>query len=399
MPPLKGDLPTISPRVLHVITRVVEARLPGEQKTIACAVAKLSRLFTKDRPCLPSRYLDEAVHASAYLSYFLPVNLAKVQALLDELPTQQREWEEPSGLRVLDLGSGPGTGSLAVLDWLSRRDPASAQRLSVVAVDSSAAALQRARDLWECYCREAGTQGARLATCEGNLEQSRAAWHESVGASPYDLIILANCVNELWRDAADCIASRARFITTLLDWLALRGTVMIVEPALRETSRALHSVRDRLLQEQRCTVYGPCLHGESCPALIDPDDWCHEERRWAAPASIQEIDREAGFIKDALKFSYLLLRKDGLSVGPRNPATVRIVSELRELKGDTRAWVCNELGRFEIGRLDRAESGSNAPWSQCQRGTIVKIQGLKRRDGAALVRIPPEGTVEIVRKP
>ncbi|HSS30213.1 MAG TPA: hypothetical protein VLL06_04270, partial [Nitrospiraceae bacterium] len=74
-----------------------------------------------------------------------------------------------------------------------------------------------------------------------------------------------------------------------------------------------------------------------------------------------------------------------------------VVSELRELKGDTRAWLCNELGRSEVGRLDRAESETNAAWDHCRRGTIVRIEGLKRKEGATLERIPTEGTVEMIR--
>lgn len=172
---------------------------------------------------------------------------------------------------------------------------------------------------------------------------------------------------------------------------------MIVEPALRKTSRALHHVRDRLLAENRCTIYSPCLHEKNCPALLNLDDWCHEERPWEPPPAIQQIDREVGFIKDALKFSYLVLRTDGLTIADRSPDTFRMVSELRKLKGDTRAWLCNELGRCEVGRLDRTRSAPNAAWDHCQRGTIVRIEGVKRKEGATLARIPAEGTVEILR--
>ena len=172
---------------------------------------------------------------------------------------------------------------------------------------------------------------------------------------------------------------------------------MLMEPALRETSRALHQVRDRLLQENRCTVYSPCLHEKDCPALLNRDDWCHEERIWNPPASIKQIDRDTRFIKDALKFSYLLLRTDGLTIAARSPETFRLVSELRVLKGDTRAWLCNELGRSEVGRLDRAESPTNETWDECSRGTIVKIEKLTRKAGASLGRIPCDATVQIVR--
>jgi hypothetical protein len=189
----------------------------------------------------------------------------------------------------------------------------------------------------------------------------------------------------------------ARLIGDLLTQLTPHGTLMTVEPALRETSRALHQLRDQLLAESRCTIYSPCLHEKNCPALLNADDWCHEERPWEPPPRIQQIDREVGFIKDALKFSYLLLRTDGRTIADRGPGTFRMVSELRKLKGDTRAWLCNELGRQEVGRLDRASSVTNVEWDYCQRGTILRIEGAKRRDGASLSRIPAEGTVEIVR--
>jgi hypothetical protein len=274
-----------------------------------------------------------------------------------------------------------------------------AEHLSVTAVDASGTALRQAERLWDVYSRMAGTSGAKLRTHTTNLQH---LLHGSLGeeisqARPFDLIILANCLNELWTESFDPTDARAGLIATTLPWLSSNGTVMIVEPALRETSRALHRVRDRLLQDKRCNVYSPCLHENNCPALVDPDDWCHEERAWEPPAAIQQIDDEVGFIKDALKFSYLMLRTDGRTIAPRAPNTFRVVSELRELKGDTRAWVCNELGRSEIGRLDRAESEANAAWQDCERGTIVRIEGMKRKEGATLGRIPSEGTVEIVR--
>lgn len=186
-------------------------------------------------------------------------------------------------------------------------------------------------------------------------------------------------------------------LADLLTLLAPHGTLMIVEPALRETSRALHEVRDLLLEDRRCTVYSPCLHERNCPALLDRDDWCHEERAWEPPSWIQQIDREVGFIKDALKFSYLLLRTDGKTIVERSPDTFRLVSELRKLKGDTRAWLCNELGRTEAGRLDRAAADMNSAWDECQRGTIVRIEGLTRKAGASLERISDSTAVHIVR--
>jgi ribosomal protein RSM22 (predicted rRNA methylase) len=400
MESFKGKVPArLSPHIIQAIEHLVLGEGPIESERQSQAVAGLSRLFTRERAALPQQYLDDPDHAAAYLRYFLPVNLCKIQVLLDELPGETIVRGQNERIAVLDLGCGPGTGGLAALDWLQQRHPERVPDLSVVAADHSRQALRSADRLWDIYCRESCIGRCGLQTHAGNLERPlNGSLGEKIRAGgPYSLIILANCLNELYTDVADPAGARASLVAGLLPLLRPDGTVVLLEPALRQTARGLHQVRDRLLQEQQCTVYSPCLHEDRCPALVNPADWCHEERAWEAPASIQAIDQAVGFIKDALKFSYLLLRKDGRTIVPHDPRTFRVVSELRELKGDTRAWVCNELGRSDVGRLDRAESEANSAWDDCQRGTIVRIEGLKRKEGSTLGRIPAEGTVEIIR--
>jgi ribosomal protein RSM22 (predicted rRNA methylase) len=390
---------SLSSEVLTVLAKVSPERdLRGE--ALAQAVVQLSRLFTTARPTLTSRYLDDPAHASAYHSYFLPVNLSKVQVLLDELPSDIIQETPDRPMAVLDLGCGQGTGSLALLDWLWHRSQERAKSLSVLATDASEVSLQDAKRLWEAYCQEVGISGAGLRCIEGNLEHPLKGdlGKQIVRGGPYDLIIMANCLNELFSASVDPSAERAAVVAQLLPFLAPHGTIMIVEPALRQTARELHQLRNHLLKQNLCTVYSPCLHEKACPALDHPDDWCHEERPWQTPPAIAAIDREVGFIKDALKFSYLLLRTDGRTIATRSPQIFRVVSELRELKGDTRAWLCNELGRSEVGRLDRAASTTNAAWETCQRGSIIRLDGETRKEGATLGRIPSEGTVEMIRQ-
>lgn len=383
----------VSRRLLDDISVSVEGEVVSS-KQLAQSVAELSRIFTKERERLSVSYLDNSHLGAAYLQYFLPVNLAKIQRLLDEMPTP----EVAESFSVLDLASGPGTGALAVLDWWHQQ--ALPYALSVTAIDGSAAALRQARRLWDRYC-EAGTVGAvSLQTNEGDIE--RRVWLEQVKQrAPFDLIIVANCLNEVYTDAHDSTEMRAELISASLSLLAPHGTMMIVEPALRETSRALLHVRDRLLQEKHCTVYSPCLHESGCPALVNPTDWCHEERAWEPPMIIQQIDNEVGFIKDALKFSYLLLRKDGKTIAERRPDVYRVVSELRKLKGEKRAWLCNEQGRQEVGRQDRLASSSNEAFDQWHRGAIVQIEKIahKERKGkvSALGRIEQDAVVELIR--
>jgi hypothetical protein len=149
------------------------------------------------------------------------------------------------------------------------------------------------------------------------------------------------------------------------------------------------------------TVYSPCLHERACPALVHPDDWCHEERTWDPPAWIQTLDKETGFIKDALKFSYVLLRKDGRTVVEREPQLYRVVSELRVLKGEKRAWLCNGQGRPEVGRLDRLASPLNAAVDDWHRGAIVRISEIirKERNGklSTVGRVDSDSAVQLIR--
>jgi len=384
---------TVSSLVLQVIQEVAAQR-GVSRKGLAHEVAQLSSLFTKERAALAYSYLDVPSFAAAYLNYFLPVNLAKIQVLLDEMPVEKKH----ETFSVLDLGSGPGTGSLAVLDWWHRRRNAVA--LSVVTLDRSSSALRDAAQLWEGYSQAAGVKGSNLQTYEADLE--RSVWLNAVGPKrPFDLVILANCLNEMYADATDPVEMRTRFVTQALLLLKPSGTMMIIEPALRETSRALHRVRDRLLHDNRCTIYSPCLHERNCPALVKPDDWCHEERVWEPPMMIQQIDEQVGFIKDALKFSYVLLRKDGKTIVERRPEVFRVVSELRQLKGEKRAWLCNEQGRQEVGRQDRLASPQNQALDQWHRGAIVQIEKIvhKERKGkvSSLGRIEQDAAVQIVR--
>ncbi len=393
----------LSPILLKSIEQVATSSTRGGMNRIAEAVADLSRLFTKDRASLKSDYLDHPARAAAYLRYFLPVNLSKIQVLLDEMPQGWPDQASGRSIRILDVGSGPGVGALAVLDWFHQHRPDRVSDLRVVAIDVSIEALKQARQLWAIYGRESGAAGGRLITHEGNLERSlKGVWLSQVEEqTPYDLIIAANCLNELFSRTADTAEARVELVTQLLAKLAPSGTLMIVEPALRDTSRALHQLRDHLIQEKRCTIYSPCLHEDSCPALVNPFDWCHEERGWEPPSGIQKIDEAVGFIKDALKFSFLLLRKDGRTIVERRPDIYRVVSELRELKGEKRAWLCNELGRSEIGRQDRLKSESNAPLDDWHRGAIVQIGRVvrKEREGkvSAVGRIERDGTVQIIR--
>jgi ribosomal protein RSM22 (predicted rRNA methylase) len=393
----------LSPHVLKAWSTVVGLAdaegLRDLPKPLCRGVVSLWERFTRARSHEGASYLDDAACRLAYLAYYFPVNLSKVQALLDEMPEPAGDCDGAAvSFSVLDLGSGPGTTALAVLDWARQHASVRRQRIHLVAVDRSPHALKDCQRFWTSYASLTEGEQAKLVTIRADIDRFNFAADPRVTGRAYDLIVLANTLDELFRRARHPIKRRTELLATLLNCLDERGTLMIIEPALRRTSRQLHEVRDALLKERLCTVYSPCLREETCPALIREDDWCHEERPWTPPPLVEAIDRQVGFIKDSLKFSYLLLRKDGKQIVPRSPTVYRVVSELREMKGEKRAWLCNETGRSEVGRLDRERSSTNEAFDDWHRGAIVRIDQIVRKHREAdLGRIPDSATVEILR--
>lgn len=378
------------------------SRYPGSFQSICRSVKELSVLFTRERADLKRGYFDEERLRSGYLAYFMPVNLAKIQALLDELPVSDQPDSADRTFNVLDLGSGPGTGALAVLDWIRRHSLSQHQPTRAVAIDRSMPVLLEAERLWNAYCRSFDEKASHFSRLYLDLERVDAL-DELTRVCPtrFDLIIIANAMNEIYRVSRDPIGHRVRLTLALLELLHPSGTLIILEPALRSTSRDLHALRDRLLEQKKCTVYSPCLHESPCPALIREEDWCHEERPWTPPPLVSMIDQEVGLIKDALKFSYVMLRKDGKTIARRGATVFRVVSELREMKGDKRAWLCNETGRLEVGRLDRERSALNAAMDQWHRGAIIQVDEIQWRNKGKgerdFGRIKSSSRVEIIR--
>src|SRR5213594_482234 len=129
---------------MHDLLAALRARYGEPDREVADGVLTLSRLFTKQRDALDANYFADPALRRAYLLYFLPVNAAKVASLLREMPALPAR-----PLRILDVGSGPGVGALAVLDHLSQRGDAAHHGSEVIAVDRSREALQEAEALWE----------------------------------------------------------------------------------------------------------------------------------------------------------------------------------------------------------------------------------------------------------
>jgi len=340
-----------------------------ELRSLAADVARLSTLLTSEREDLPAVYLKDERLRNAYRAYFLPSNLSKIHKPLQELSLHPRELFSKAKLRLLDIGAGPGTASLGALTFFSQQERKN-PHLEFIAVDQVAGNLKIAEALFSSFGTTHGRE-ASLKTVRSDIEGLGNLLH-----GHFDVIILSNVMNELFARDDGRTGKRVSILNAILRRaLADDGSCIIIEPALRETTREMLEVRDGLL-EQGFNVYSPCLFSGKCPALANPKDWCHEDIPWDPPALVKEIDKLTGLRKDSLKFSYLVLRKDSLSLKDvLRENSFRVVSEPLVSKGKREFYVCGEAGRRLVTRLDKDATPGNEPFGSLQRGNLVSFEG------------------------
>jgi ribosomal protein RSM22 (predicted rRNA methylase) len=398
----------------RILPGQLEQWLQPRYKELASAVRELSAIYTRQRHRIAERLLADPLLRRAYLAYFLPCNLVKFKLILQELyarPAAQSHF--PRQMRLLDLGCGPGTHLLGMLDFLAE-NPTLADGLECVGVDATGQNLQEARQLFDRLARsiqaDHGSLRASLKALNGDIRHGLKLDH----VSPFDLIVIGNVLNELFPDEPDRVERQYELVAGIVNrHLKPHGFLILIEPALKETSRDLLRLRDLLLKRLGLHVYAPCTHGHPCPAVAsgNSSDWCHEDRVWQAPAHIQEIDALAGISKSSLKFSYAVISRHPISIcetalnggpldsspsqDPAKPQIWRVVSERLEEKGKCSVFLCGQLGRIRLTRQNKHGSGTNAPFGQLERGQIVMTDGLvaKKHDDCRAVQA---STVQIM---
>jgi ribosomal protein RSM22 (predicted rRNA methylase) len=361
---------------------------------IAQGVAELSNLYTRQRKRLSSELLNNFVLRKAYLGYFLPSNLVKVRRIFQEILAHPQGASHFTGRRrLLDIGCGPGTSLLGFLSLLADGTVLT-DSLECVALDSAVANLQDAEHLFSRYsCCLKRSRDLALRTCHAELSHSPSLNLDG----QFDFVVFGNVLNELFPDRKDRIEKRCELVAAVAQkWLSKDGFLVLLEPALKETSRELLLLRDRLLDQTDLCVYAPCVHSLHCPAVARENlsDWCHEDRHWVSPRLIQAIDALVGIRKESLKYSYAVFSRLGLSVAEaarwqarnRGKSSAeresggqvwRVVSERLEEKGKSSAYFCGDQGRARVTRLEKHGTEHNQDFGNLERGQVVMTQDLR----------------------
>ena len=311
------------------------------------AVVDRSKRYTSDRERLAAP-ADPRADLAARAAFFTIADAIKIAIPLGEL-SGRGALPARRPLRIVDLGAGCGAMSLGAIATLDAA-------LEIVAIDRDSDALRIA----DVALRDLAERRGRTVTVK--IQPNDVA---TAAIPTADLIVLGTVLNEL------PAAQRLPLVLRALASLADDGAVIIIEPALRETSRAVHELRDALILGHHANVFAPCTRTcAPCPALANPDDWCHEDRAVQLPPRTAELARLTHLRDGGLKLSYLVLRRQPLPLVEQSGAW-RIVSAPMPGKGKLEIVGCSDAGRVPIRLLRRHRSDANRAFERARRGDVV----------------------------
>jgi ribosomal protein RSM22 (predicted rRNA methylase) len=302
---------------------------------------RIHRGLVGERKLVGSRYMSEADLRHEYEAEIAPRTEAALRRILGQVV-----FSSGRPRRALDLGAGTGAAGRALRVCFG-------EDVELVAVDKVPAPGILVADVLR------GVRPSGVSGC-------------------FDLIMAAHLLNEL-SERLD-LDGRARLVAGWCrDLLEPDGTCIVIEPALRDTSRALLGVRDRLLAAG-LRVAAPCFCQTACPALQRERDWCHDSAE-VLVAGRSRVD-----------FSYLVLRRS--TATDIDTDRYRVVSDPIKDKGRLRFFVCGVTGRFQLLRLDRDRSAANQALDQAHRGDIVVLPNAPMQDdGIRVIADTAVGTV------
>jgi len=243
----------------------------------------------------------KAYSVLGYLAYHFPVYFMQTEYILRDLAATGLL--KPS-MKVLDVGSGPGVVPLAIADFYSRLDNASA---TIFSIEQSEEHIEAFRFLRQAIYPVKG---------KTTLNNPVPADIRTIGTAkipgPVDLLVFSNVVNEL-PEGPD--GAQADLVLRFAEHVAPDGTILIVEPAEEVTATRLR-VLVQALQDRGLAIHSPCsfLWGTRC----DPSRcWSFVRQPEIYPTRLMETlaacDEPYRYRNTDIKYAYVILRKDTTS--------------------------------------------------------------------------------------
>jgi ribosomal protein RSM22 (predicted rRNA methylase) len=250
----------------------------------------------------------------AYFTVRMPATFASIYRCLSEIP-----FEDPPQT-LLDLGAGPGTATLAVLEkWPSLK----------------AATLVEQHGLMFDFSQKLFT----FLNFSTSVHHLRADLKNTNFKEVFDLVVLGYVLGEFEKEEQLKVVEKA--------WGATSQFLLVVSPGTPFDYDILMHVREFLLSKG-ALILAPCPHQRECP-LRETKDWCHFSVRLSRARAHQKIKQAALTYEDE-KYSYLLFGKE-----PVGHSSQRVIKRPIQRSGHIIMDLCTLEGikRETIGRKDK----------------------------------------------
>lgn len=251
-------------------------------------IIEMSAKFTKKREQIGD-YILEHRHVSAYAAFYLPTNIPKLHFLLSKLPTNVLE--DFKNRPFIDMGSGPGTFSLA---WKMLMDVSS--HVEMIGVDSAQIMLDQATKIMN------GLYPKDKFLAVRKFEEKKAN----------SILFFGHSINEMGIDKA-----QNHIMTIDPEY------VMWIEPGTSEIFTELLKLRDVMLDHY--DVLYPCPGNGICP-----NNWCHQVLRTTHEPSVERLSQLVSLDRKILPMTaHVYRRKSKTAVIIKAATVIRYIQETK----------------------------------------------------------------------
>ncbi len=369
---------------------VFKGKEPSKQE-IKKIVLEVSDIFTFSEQYRPLNYLKDEALIKGYLLYFVPVNLSKIYSIFKELyrhPALLNKRE----IKIVDIGCGPSPAILPLLSLIDHMG-LKLKHVRYVGVEQEGKAIEIAEKLINFF--KSSNFSIKYDFIKSDASDLKS-YLEIKEIKP-DLMIFSNSLGELFDKAS---IDRETFINFIKPFTYKNPefTLIIIEPGTKKSSMRLHELRDALISELDFYPYSPCLDNLPC-SVYKVRNWCYEERRWTAPSYLAFLS-SVGLQVNCLKFSYVVLRKDGINIKETfglDGEIIKNTSHLLNEKGKSRLWACWRGDLVDIEKLKR-DFSEDEQWLKIKKGAYFSIDKYLKLSEKK-VRIPKDCEIKILYSP
>lgn len=339
----------------------------SEVTRVGKALLNLQRGLTGSRNLVGVNYMQDEATLGAYLLYYYRITYRQITLAFDSFISKTSLKEKPL-IRILDVGSGPGPASMAMVDTLIDHG-VKEETITIDMIDVSAKAFSLAKTLFTSVHPK-----VQVSTKVSSLEKT-----DSKTRGQYDIIVASHVLNELWKKAPDALKKRAALLNELSKNLTEGGVLLISEPALTVTSRATLSLIPSLL-ETNLRIIAPCPEAinetRSCPLFLrgaSDKATCHASIASDFNGDVLRLADAAQLTREEVKMTFLALLKTKEERKGRKEE-LRIVSDaMLNKSGRIRYLLCDGKKRFPVSAKADSIHAKEIGFFQLKRYDTIEI--------------------------